>query len=151
MNFKNILVPFDGSKFSKRVVTTAVSIAQKYHGKLSILTCIGEFYTGRWYLDNRIAEEEFKKEYAKAKNELKKIKQQATNRGVSATVKIFRTDDVVKQIARYTKQNRFNRDWFPWAYRTKQTTFGKQCRGYYSQREMSSYDNKIKMSKINEF
>lgn len=37
MNFKNILIPFDGSKFSKREVLTTVNLAQKYDGRYQFL------------------------------------------------------------------------------------------------------------------
>ena len=108
MNFKDILVPFDGSKFSKRSVVAATSLAQKYDGTILFLTCIGKFYTGRWYLDSRIEKEQSAKEYAKAQKELKKIKQQITDQGVSTKMKIVRTDNIVKQISDYAKKNKID-------------------------------------------
>ncbi|MHA7646728.1 universal stress protein [Nitrosopumilus sp. S4] len=108
MYFKNILVPFDGSKFSKKAINVATDLAKKYKSKLTIINCIEEFYVGRWYRDNRIEEELFAKEYNTIKNELKKIKQNAQEQGVPVKIKIIKALDVTKKITDYSKKNRID-------------------------------------------
>ena len=40
MIFKNILVPFDNSHFSKRAFDLALDVAQKYNSTINVVSCI---------------------------------------------------------------------------------------------------------------
>ena len=105
MYFKKILIPFDGSKFSKKAIKVAMDLAKKYKASITVLNCISGFYTGRWYVDNRIADEQFQKEYQKIKNELKKIKSNAEHEGVKTSIKISETPKIVNKIAEFARKD----------------------------------------------
>lgn len=77
MEFKNILIPYDGSNFSNLAFKTALSLAKKYNSKITVIICIDIHYSGTWYLDNRISDQNFKRLYKAAKMEIEKLDSEA--------------------------------------------------------------------------
>ena len=108
MYFKNVLLPYDGSKYSKKASKIAIDVAKKYNSNLTILNCISGFYTGRWYVDNRIADEQFQKEYQMIKNELKKLQEKADAQGVKTKIIVKETPKIVKKIEDFAKENKID-------------------------------------------
>jgi nucleotide-binding universal stress UspA family protein len=63
MTFKNILVPYDGSKCSDHAFNVAIDVAKKYNSKITIVTCLEKDYRTPWYgPDSRVTDALLKKQ-----------------------------------------------------------------------------------------
>ena len=72
--YKNILVPYDGSKYSIRAFKIALDMAEKYDSKITILACLLKpIYRGVWYYDSRYTKAILKKEEKVAKENITKL------------------------------------------------------------------------------
>lgn len=60
MLFKNILVPWDGSRHSNHAFKIALNIAKKYDSKINLVSCLSHADTGAGYLDSSINKDIFK-------------------------------------------------------------------------------------------
>jgi len=72
MNPKNILVPYDGSSYSKRAFDAALDIAEKFDSKITILACIEVFSIG-WFGKSNVEEILLRKLRSKIMNEIQKM------------------------------------------------------------------------------
>lgn len=107
MLFKNILVPFDGSKFSFHAFKIALDIAKKYKSKITSIYCIeGGEYRGPWYTDYSFGQEIRKRQEEIAKEHFAKLITMAKKDGIKIDVQIFVTSSVVKQIVKFAKSNK---------------------------------------------
>lgn len=52
MLFSNILVPWDGSKYSNHAFKVALSLAEKYDSRITGITCIDVVFRGHWYYES---------------------------------------------------------------------------------------------------
>ena len=74
MLFRNILIPYDGSKYSLHAFKIALDIAQKYDSNVMVLTCLAKpVYRGVWYYDSRYTKAILKKEEKAAKENISKL------------------------------------------------------------------------------
>lgn len=105
MSFKNILIPYDGSDFSKRAFKTALDLAVKYDAELTIITCIDIHYSGTWYQDNRISDQNFNRLYKTAKAEIEKLNSEARKYRITLDSKILESPQIVKTIIDYVKSH----------------------------------------------
>lgn len=103
MYFKNILVPYDGSDFSKRAFKVALDLAQKYNSKLAVVICLPKHYSSSWYVDNRISDLNFKKQYKAAKTEASKLDSDAKKFNISFNSSILDTTNISKTLVDYAK------------------------------------------------
>lgn len=105
MNFKNILIPYDGSNLSKRAFNTALDLAIKYNSEITVIICIDVHYSGTWYLDNRISDQNFKRLYKAAKVEIEKLDSEAKKSNMSLNSKILESTQIVKTVIDYAKSH----------------------------------------------
>lgn len=110
MLFKNILVPYDGSKYSRHAFKIALDVAEKYDSKITILACLLKpVYRGVWYYDSRYAETILKKEEKIAKDDISKLVDTTKNKsGVSIKIKIIPTYHIANQIITVAKTNKID-------------------------------------------
>ena len=107
MLFKNILVPWDGSKHSIRAFKMALDLAKKYSSKISVIHCIeSEAYRGQWYPDSRYSKVVIQTQMKTAKIEIDKLVSMAKTMGVPISSNILVADSVVKQIVTYAKSKK---------------------------------------------
>jgi len=107
--FKNILVPWDGSKHAIHAFKIALDMAKKYDSKLSVIHCIesGE-YRGPWYYDSRYSDAIRKKQRKIAKEEINKLAIQAEKVNISLSSDILIANSTVKELVTYTKSKKID-------------------------------------------
>ena len=108
-NVKKIAVPFDGSIHSKHAFDMALNIAQKYHSKLILITCI-EKINGSWYGKELSAfyQQDVKKYKEKILKEISKLQLISKKKKISTITKILVTDSIVEQILSFTKSDKID-------------------------------------------
>jgi nucleotide-binding universal stress UspA family protein len=107
MLFRNIMVPYDGSKYSLHAFKIALDLAQKYDSKLTVLTCLAKpEYRGVWYYDSRYAKAVLKKEEKAARENISKMIEPTKKKtDVPINVKIIPTVRVADQIASFANDD----------------------------------------------
>lgn len=110
MLFKNILVPYDGSKYSLHAFKTALDMAEKYNSKITILACLLKpTYRGVWYYDSRYTKAILKKEAKVAKENISKLVENTKNRSdILIKSKIIPTYSIANQIVTFAKTNKMD-------------------------------------------
>ena len=108
-NMKKIAVPFDGSIHSKHAFGMALNIAQKYHSKLILITCI-ERINGSWYGKelSPFYQQDVKKYKEKILKETSKLELISKKKKISTSTKILVTDSIEEQIISFTKSNKID-------------------------------------------
>ncbi len=108
MTFENILVPYDGSKYSNNAYMMALNLAKRYGSKITVLTCLNVLYEGGWYVDRRISDQQLKKQKKSVQKEFEKLKSLANNDDVSFNSEILPTLHVVKALVNYAKTKKID-------------------------------------------
>ena len=110
MLFNHIMVPYDGSKYSRHAFKIALDMAQKYGSKITILACLPKpVYRGVWYYDSRYTKTILKKEEKIAKENISKLVDAAKNKSdVSMKIKIIPTYHIANQIITVAKINKID-------------------------------------------
>lgn len=110
MIFKNILVPYDGSKYSLHAFKTALDMAEKYDSKITILACLLKpVYRGVWYYDSRYTKAILKKEEKVAKQNITKLVDDVKKKiDKSINVKIIPTVSITDKIVTFVKTNKID-------------------------------------------
>jgi nucleotide-binding universal stress UspA family protein len=103
MLFKNILVPWDGSRHSNHAFKIALNIAKKYDSKINLVSCLSHADTGAGYLDSSINKDIFKTAKDVMINKMSDLKNDAKKVGISISIDAFVTDSTVKQLVTYAK------------------------------------------------
>ena len=103
MLFKNILVPWDGSKYSNHAFKIALNIAKKYDSKINLVSCLSHADTGAGYLDSSINKDIFKTAKDVMISKMSDLKNDAKKTGISISIDAFVTDSTVKQLVTYAK------------------------------------------------
>lgn len=107
MEFKKILVPYDGSECSLRAFKIATEMAKKFNSKLTVVTVILEFYyTRSLYANIRYEEILLKKQRGSANNALSKIRTNAKKQGIDVATDVLESNSVVKQIVSFAKSKK---------------------------------------------
>jgi len=104
--FQNILVPWDGSKYSNHAFKIALNIAKKYDSKINVVSCLSHADTGASYLDNGINKEIFKTAKNVMADKMSELKEDAKKAGISVSIDVLITDSTVKQIVTHAKTNK---------------------------------------------
>ena len=107
MLFKNILVPYDGSKFSNHAFKVAIDIAKKYNAKITIVTCLERNFRTPWYgPDSHVAEALLKKQKKAVEKNFSRLNSLAKNYKVSISSKSIVVQSIVKSLLSFAKSNR---------------------------------------------
>lgn len=108
MAITNILVPFDGSKYSVKAFNAAIDIAKKQNAKINVLTCLEKENLVAWYVDNRVNKQIVKDAKKFATDFLTKLKTKAEKAGISVFVNILETKSISKQIVNFANSKKIN-------------------------------------------
>ena len=110
MLFRNILVPYDGSKYSLHAFKIALDMAQRYDSKLTVLTCLAKpAYRGVWYQDSRYAKAVLKKEEKAARENISKMIEPTKKKtDIPINFKIIPTVRIADQIASFAKSHKMD-------------------------------------------
>ena len=108
MLFKNILVPFDLSSPSNQAFKVALSIAQRYDSKITILTCIEKDAWRHYFYDARADNALLKKQKKVAQKHMEKLETAANKVGVNIKLQILRSTSVVKDITTFAKSKKID-------------------------------------------
>ena len=108
--FQNILVPYDGSKYSHHAFKIALDMAQKYDSKLTVLACLLKpVYRGVWYYDSRYTKAILKKEEKIAKQNISKLVEDTKKKTErSIRVRIIPTTSISDKIIAFSKTNKID-------------------------------------------
>jgi nucleotide-binding universal stress UspA family protein len=107
MTFKNILVPYDGSKCSDLAFNVAVDIAKKNNSKITIVTCLEKDYRTPWYgPDSRVTDALLKKQKKAVDKNFSSLEKVAKKSKVSISSKIIVVQSIVKSLLSFTTSNR---------------------------------------------
>ncbi len=107
MTFKNILVPYDGSKCSDHAFNVAIDVAKKYNSKITIVTCLEKDYRTPWYgLDSRVTDALLKKQKKTVDKNFSSLEKVAKKSKVSISSKIIVVQSIVKSLLSFTTSNR---------------------------------------------
>ena len=66
------------------------------------------YYTGSWYVDNRIADVEFNRQYKVIQKEFKKLELRAKKSKVSFSSTVIDSPQTVKALINYAKNKKFD-------------------------------------------
>lgn len=107
MTFKNILVPYDGSKCSDHAFNVAIDVAKKYNSKITIVTCLEKDYRTPWYgPDSRVTDALLKKQKKAVDKNFSSLEKVAKKSKVSISSKIIVVQSIVKSLLSFTTSNR---------------------------------------------
>lgn len=103
--FRNILVPYDGSKYSLHAFKIALDMAQRYDSKITVLTCLAKpEYRGIWYYDSRYTKAILKKEEKAAKENISRLVESVKKKtDIQINFKIVPTISITNQIISFAK------------------------------------------------
>ena len=106
--FKNILVPYDGSKSAAKAFNTAVDVAKKFDSETTVLTCIAKpTYRGTWYHDLSSAASRIKKEDKAAAEKILKMVKPAKNKfGLSIKYKVIPVMSITSEVSSFAKSHK---------------------------------------------
>ena len=108
MYFKNILVPFDGSKHSRRAFEKAIDLAKKSDTKIKILTCIFAGHGTDMAYETKFVDMDEKRLRNAAFAEIAKLESIAKKSGIQisgAVVKTMSIADKITSIAKTQKSD----------------------------------------------
>ena len=108
MTITNILVPFDGSKYSQKAFDAALNIAKKHGAKLNVLTCLEKENLGAWYVDKRINKQIVKDAKKFALEFLSKLETRAKKSDIFIDINVLETKSISKQIVDFAKSKKIN-------------------------------------------
>ena len=108
MLFGNILVPYDGSKYSYHAFKIALDLAAKYNSKITVITCIDVIYRGSWYYDSDYYAGKINKQKEIVKKASAKLEKAARKQEIPFDLKIFQTRSTVEKIVTFAKSKKFD-------------------------------------------
>ena len=108
MQFRNILVPYDGSKYSTRAFKAAIDLAKKYNSKIIGITCIDVIYRGQWYYDSDYYADRIKKQEESIRKSVANLQKVAKKEGIDFTLEIFQTRSAVGKIVSFAKAKKID-------------------------------------------
>jgi len=109
MIFKNILVPYDDSKYARHAFKIAVDLAKNYNSKLTVITVVPSlYYPSGAYTNVRYKKTLLKKQRASTKSALSKIDSIAKKQGIDITIGVLEYNSVIKEIVSFTKSKKID-------------------------------------------
>jgi len=106
MLFKNILVPWDGSKYSNHAFKVALDMAKKYDSKIKLVTCLSRADTGASFQDTSFNKDIFETARKEITKTMSKLRNDAKKVGISASIDVIGTEAVVKQLVASAKSGK---------------------------------------------
>ena len=106
--FSNILVPYDGSKYSYRAFKVALDLAKKYNSKVTGITCIDVIYRGFWYYDSQYYSSKIQKQKEIVKKSIIDLEKTAKKNEIPFDFKVFQTRSVVEKIVTFAKTKKID-------------------------------------------
>ena len=102
MLFKNILVPFDNSSFSKRAFNLALDIAQKYDSTINVVSCVNVLTTS--WIDKTTYEKAVLKQARKQLlKEIMPLQTKAEKKGIPFKPKIMDSSSIGRTLLSFAK------------------------------------------------
>ena len=108
MAYSKILVPFDGSSFSRKAFKTAIGIAQRQNSKVFLLSCLEKDNLGAWYIDKRINKQIMTDAKKFAKNVLLKLEKIGEESQVPISIHIKETKSIAKEIIDFSESKKMS-------------------------------------------
>ena len=108
MFFRNILVPYDGSKNSSRAFKIAIDMAKKYDSKIIGITCIDVIYRGQWYYDSDYYANKIKKQKEIVRKSVANLEKSAKKEGIDFTFEVFQSRSIVEKIITFAKTKKID-------------------------------------------
>ena len=110
MLFGNILVPYDGSKYSIHAFKIALDMAQRYDSKVTVLTCLAKpAYRGVWYQDLRYTKVILKQEEKSARENISKMIDSTKNKtDVPINFRIIPSLHIANKIVSFAKSHKID-------------------------------------------
>lgn len=108
MFFRNILVPYDGSKNSSRAFKIAIDMAKKYDSKIIGITCIDVIYRGQWYYDSDYYADKIKKQKEIVRKSVANLEKSAKKEGIDFTFEVFQSRSIVEKIITFAKTKKID-------------------------------------------
>jgi len=108
MFFRNILVPYDGSKNSSRAFKIAMDMAKKYDSKIIGITCIDVIYRGQWYYDSDYYADKIKKQKEIVRKSVANLEKSAKKEGIDFTFEVFQSRSIVEKIITFAKTKKID-------------------------------------------
>lgn len=102
MGFQNILVPYNGSNGAKKGFKTALELASKTKGKITLITCI-ENQSILPFLKLKSSKQSFKREKELAEKEFASLKKEAEKLEIPFKYVILESSFAPDTITSYTK------------------------------------------------
>ena len=106
MYFKNILVPFDGSKYSRRAFEKAVELAKNNDTKIKILTCISAGHGTDMAFETKFTDMDEKRQEKAALAEIAKMTSIAKKSGIPASGAVVKTISIPNKIISFAKSQK---------------------------------------------
>lgn len=106
MYFKNILVPFDGSKHSRKAFDKAIELAKNNKVKIKILTCIFAGHGTDMAFETKFVDMDEKRQAKAAFAEIAKMKSSAEKLGVSVSGAVVKTTSIPNKITSFAKSQK---------------------------------------------
>lgn len=108
MVFSNILVPYDGSKYSNHAFKIALDLAKKYNSKITCITCIDVIFRGSWYYDSEYYDAKIQKQKEIAHKSVANLEKSAKKQGIPFDFKVFQTRSTVEKIVAFANTKRID-------------------------------------------
>jgi len=108
MFFRNILVPYDGSKNSSRAFKIAIDMAKKYDSKIIGIACIDVIYRGQWYYDSDYYADKIKKQKEIVRKSVANLEKSAKKEGIDFTFEVFQSRSIVEKIITFAKTKKID-------------------------------------------
>ncbi len=102
MLFKNILVPYDHSSFSKHAFNVALDVAQKYHSTINVVSCI-DVLTTRWFGKTTYENILLKLAQKQLHEEIIPLQIKAQKKDIPFNYKILETSSIVRTLLSFAK------------------------------------------------
>ncbi|MGD2106391.1 MAG: universal stress protein [Nitrosopumilaceae archaeon] len=106
MYFKKILVPYDGSKYSRRAFEKAVDLAKNSKAKIKVLTCIATGYGSDMAFETRFVDMEEKRLRDAAFAEITKLEESTRKFGISVSGAVVKTISIPDKITGFAKSQK---------------------------------------------
>lgn len=107
MLFKNILVPYDGSSFSKKAFDVALDIAQKYKSKITLVWYVDVFSAG-WFGKSKVEVMELKALEADRRKRLSSLESKAKKSGISIKPNLIESTSVARPLISFAKSHKID-------------------------------------------
>ena len=104
--FKNITVAIITPTHTKRPFETGLVLAKKFDSKLSVIECVYKVQPKFYFFETKSDKKITKGQTLKLKQELKKWKEMALEKGLKINTKFVLTDSIAHWFIDYVKENK---------------------------------------------